>query len=204
MRIDLFNHVKCLKQCLISNNVTCCYHQNCSFKWFLYLFLPPFIPPYPFPPPRILLPRCHHHHIVVRIPEFVLFFFSFAQSLTLNPSIKWSCFMYWDYLSLYCFKKNWKWNNGEIPGHTYYSALSPKHWEHLHDFLLPYFSDYKMHSAPNLGGKCGCVLQSECSLPGSLEGGRRWWWSGFFFHIFLLLNLGTSYGPVCFIVRKIQ
>ena len=34
---------------------------------------------------------------------------------------------------------------------------------------VQYFSDYKTHHfPPNLGGKWGCVLQSECSLPGSL------------------------------------
>ena len=38
-------------------------------------------------------------------------------------------------------------------------------------FLLPQFSDYKMHYPyPNLGGKWGCVLQLKCSLPGSLRG----------------------------------
>ena len=34
------------------------------------------------------------------------------------------------------------------------------------------FFDYKIHfSPPNVGRKWGCVLQSECSLPGSLGGG---------------------------------
>ena len=34
---------------------------------------------------------------------------------------------------------------------------------------LPHFSDYKT-PPQNLGGKGGCVLESECSLPGSLGG----------------------------------
>ena len=38
---------------------------------------------------------------------------------------------------------------------------------------LLYFLDYKMYFAsPNLGGKWGCILQSKCSLPGSLGAGR--------------------------------
>ena len=69
---------------------------------------------------------------------------------------------------------------------------------------LPYFLDYKMHSPPNLGGKWGCVLQSKCSLPGSLGvgGGQMVEWV--FLPIFLLQNLGVSYGPVRLIVRKIR
>ena len=66
---------------------------------------------------------------------------------------------------------------------------------------VPYFLEYKTHSPPpNLGRKLGCVLQSECSLPGLLgEGGRQW--NGVFFPYFPLLKprcvlwSSASYSP---------
>ena len=80
-----------------------------------------------------------------------------------------------------------------------------------------YFLDYKTHfSLPNLGEKWGWVLQSECSLPGSLVGegrggaGSQEAGAGphfslqTFFPIFFLQNLGAFYGPVRHIVWKIQ
>ena len=54
--------------------------------------------------------------------------------------------------------------------------LSPNSGLPVTGFLpdLPYFSDSRMrlpHPTPNLGRKWGCVLQSKCSLPGSLGAG---------------------------------
>ena len=76
-------------------------------------------------------------------------------------------------------------------------------------YLVPYFSYYKTHFfPPNLGGKWECVLQSKCSLPGSLEWGGSGGAAGsqeagphFLLQIFSLFS--SSETQICLMVQCI-